>query len=222
MNHASTYNKTTQNLSKKDSLARLVSDLINPLLLPPVVIGLASWMLGLPASSLSLIIVVCIFFYTLVPASATFYLLKKNHISSLDLPERRSRGRLFLFSIACAAVAFLCLRFILVFAHPLPGTLAFVFLLNPFIGFLINLKWKMSIHTAALSTAGAIFFVFSYLNLSGSAWGDVLPVFILLLLMPPVIWSRYRLSIHSMSELLGGAVAGFLLTVIELSLLINL
>jgi hypothetical protein len=198
----------------------LVSDLINPLLLPPVVIGLSSWMLGLP--SLTLIVVLCLLLYTLIPVSATFYLLKKNRITSLDLPERRSRGPLFLFSIACASVAFICLNFIPVFSHPLPGTLALVFLLNPFIGFLINLKWKMSIHTAALSTAGAIFIVFSYLGLSTSIiWGDVLPIFVLLILMPLVVWARYRLNIHTLSELLGGAFAGFLLTVIELSLLIN-
>jgi hypothetical protein len=221
LNLTSTYKGTTQNLSKKDTLARLVSDLINPLLLPPVVIGLSSWMLGLP--SLTLIVVLCLCFYTLAPVSATFYLLKKNYISSVDLPERRSRGRLFLFSIGCAALAFLCLNFIPVFAHPLPGTLALVFLLNPSIGFLINFKWKMSIHTAALSTAGAIFVVSSYLGLSGSIiLGDVLPIFIFLLLMPLVIWARHRLNIHSLSELLGGAFAGFLLTIIELSLLINL
>ncbi|HET6528909.1 MAG TPA: hypothetical protein VFG39_09190 [Balneolaceae bacterium] len=219
MNLLPAYNKTTHKLSGK-AIARLVSDLINPLFLPPIVIGLSSWMLGLP--SLTLIIGLCLLLYTLIPVSATFYLLKKNHITSVDLPERRSRGRLFLFSIACAAVAFLCLRFIPVFAHPLPGTLALVFLLNPSIGFLINLKWKMSIHTAALSTAGAVFFAFSYLGISTSViWGDVLPGFVLLILIPLVVWARYRLNIHSLSELLGGAFAGFLLTVIELSLLIN-
>lgn len=224
MDRISTYKKSSlSHRLQREDFARLISNLVNPLLLPPLVIVLISWMLGLQAASLIWVAVICLLFYTFIPVSATLYLLKKKHISSIDLPERKSRNRPFLFSITCAAVAFWCLNFTSGFTHPLLGTIAFIFLLNLSIGFLINLKWKMSIHTSALSSAGAIFFVFSYLDLSNmSASADVWPEFILLLLMPLVIWARYRLNIHSFGELIGGALTGFLLTVIELSLLINI
>lgn len=79
----------------------------------------------------------------------------------------------------------------------------------------------MSIHTAALSTTGAIFFMLSYLNVLGPISGNILPALILLLLLPLVIWARYRLNIHSLSELFGGALLGFMLTLVEFTLLIK-
>jgi membrane-associated phospholipid phosphatase len=43
-----------------------------------------------------------------------------------------------------------------------------------------------------------------------------------LLLLPLMIWARYRLGVHTLAELLGGAIVGFLLTIVELSLFTNI
>ncbi|HKK44031.1 MAG TPA: hypothetical protein VJ964_00825 [Balneolaceae bacterium] len=208
---------------QQDGPARLVSDLINPLILPPAVIGLTCWLMGLMAGTVGWIMGVSVFFYTLAPFAATFYLLSKNYISSLDLPERTSRNRLFVISIGCAAIVFACFSLTIGSAPWIIAAISFVFLVNPLVGFLVNFFWKMSIHTAALSSAGAIFLFlakFDLLPVLSDAY--ILSLTILLLLLPLMIWARYRLSIHTLGELFGGALAGFLLTILELSLLINL
>lgn len=217
---------TTFSLVKRlqqDGPARLVSDLINPLILPPAVIGLTSWLLGLMAGTISWIMGISIFFYTLAPFAATYYLLEKKYITSLDLPERTSRNRLFIIAIGCAAIVFGCFSLAVGNAPWIIAAISFVFLVNPLMGFLVNFIWKMSIHTAALSSAGAIFLFLAKFNLIPTlSDAYILSLTILLLLLPLMIWARYRLSIHTIAELLGGALAGFLLTILELSLLTNI
>lgn len=208
---------------QQEGIARLVSDLINPLILPPAVIGLTSWLMGLVTRSMSWIMGISIFFYTLLPLAATYYLLSRNHISSLDLPERTSRNRLYLISIGCAAIVFLSFSLFNTGAPWLIAAISLVYLINPLIGLLVNLVWKMSIHSAALSSAGAIFLFLAKFNLLPTFTDAyILSLSILLLLLPIMIWARYRLSIHTLAELVGGALAGFLLTILELSLLINI
>ncbi|MGD8428536.1 MAG: hypothetical protein PVH63_12985 [Balneolaceae bacterium] len=208
---------------QKDGPARLISDLINPLFLPPVVIGLTAWLLGLMDSTIGWIMGISLFFYTITPFTATFYLLRKKYISSLDLPERTSRNRLFIISIGCAFIVFLCFSLTLASTSRVLAAISFVFLINPLIGFIINFIWKMSIHTAALSSAGAIFLYLCRMNIIPAAnFTYILSLSILLLILPLMIWARYRLNIHTLAELFGGALAGFLLTILELSMLTNL
>jgi len=179
--------------------------------------------MGLMAGTFSWIMGISIFFYTLAPFAATFYLLSNNYISSLDLPERTSRNRLFVISIGCAAIVFLCFSLLNGNAPWIIAAISFVFLINPLVGFLVNFIWKMSIHTAALSSAGAIFLFLAKFNiLPALSDAYILSLTILLLLLPLMIWARYRLSIHTMAELFGGALAGFILTMLELSLMTNI
>ncbi|MCW9707870.1 hypothetical protein [Fodinibius salsisoli] len=199
--------------------ARLISDLMNPLFLPPLVLAILSWELGLPGSTISWITGLSLLFHTAIPLAVTFYLLKNGHITSPDLPRRSARTRLFGYSIASCFIAFVGLGATVPVTHPLIAMVALIYLVNPVIGLLINLKWKVSIHTAALSSAGAIFLGLTLPGLTEfTADTFILSLTILLLLLPLMIWSRYRLGAHSYAELLGGIASGFLLTIIELYL----
>jgi len=196
---------------------------MNPLFLQPAVIGITAWLLGLMSTTISWIVGAALFFYTLIPLGASLYLLRTHKISSLDLPERKSRSRLFLLSIGCSLVALLLFYFTSGYTHPLITAISVIFLINPTIGFLINLSWKISMHTAALSSAAAIFLSLSQLSEFSSIFeADILSLTILLLLLPLMIWARYRLGVHTLAELLGGAIVGFLLTIVELSLFTNI
>jgi hypothetical protein len=200
-------------------VARLISDLMNPLFLPPLVLGIISWKLGLPGSTISWITGFSLLFHTAIPLTATFYLLKNGHIRSLDLPRRKARTRLFGYSIASCFMAFAALGATVSISHPLIVMVALIFLVNPVIGLLINLKWKVSVHTAALSSAGAIFLASALSGLHSAVTDTfILSLTVLLLLLPLMIWSRHRLGAHSYAELFGGIASGFLLTVVELYL----
>lgn len=226
MDRISTDNSFNFSLIKRlqqDGPARLVSDLINPLILPPIVIGITSWLLGLVTGTVSWIMGISIFFYTLLPLAATYYLLSRNYISSLDLPERTSRNSLYLISIGCAAIVFLSFSLFDTGAPWLIAAISLVYLINPLVGLIVNFVWKMSIHSAALSSAGAIFlFLAQFKLLPTLTDAYILSLTILLLLLPIMIWARYRLSIHTLAELFGGALVGFLLTILELSLMTNI
>jgi membrane-associated phospholipid phosphatase len=75
--------------------------------------------------------------------------------------------------------------------------------------FLVNLRWKISIHTMGIAGPTTVLvFVFGW-------WGALLG-----LLLPPVIWSRVYLKKHTLAQALAGAVVGFLLTAFALWLVL--
>lgn len=196
---------------------------MNPLFLPPIAVGIAGTLLNLPTTVLWTTIGIALFFYTLLPLGGALYLLYTRQIHSLDLPEQKSRTKLFSLSLLSASLPVLLFGLTIHYTHPLIAGLSLIFLVNATVGLMINFRWKMSIHTAALTTMAALFLHFStYQDASKVVSMDVLSLSILLLLLPLMIWARYRLKIHSLAELIGGAIAGFLLTIIELSLLLTM
>ncbi|NGP88406.1 phosphatase PAP2 family protein [Fodinibius halophilus] len=198
--------------------AGLISDLLNPLFLPPVVIALLAILVELPLRSIAWITAAALIFYTIIPLSASLYLLKTKQISSIDLPERKSRNQLFLLSLGCSLFAFTI--YTVANTHIIIPIIALIFLINAGIGYGINFWWKISMHSASGSSAGAIFLFFSQQEVLPASFATtILPLLILLLLLPLIIWARYRLKIHTWTELLAGAAAGFLLTIIELTML---
>lgn len=216
-------NQSLKQRFKSEGFPRLISDLINPLLVPPLVIGVTIWLLGAATTTISWITGIALTFYTLIPLCTTFYWVQTNRIISLDLPERESRHGLFKLSIISAAAVFLYFFLAVSPMHQLVAIIALVFFINAIVGFGINTLWKMSIHSAALSSAGAMFLYFSQFNILLPFSGvHILSLFLLLLLLPLMIWARYRLNIHTLAELFGGAASGFFLTILQLSILTNL
>lgn len=205
---------------QQSGLPRLISDLFNPLFVLPLVIIVVTLLLDLTATTVAWVSAAAILCYTVIPIVASLYLLSINKISSLDLPERQSRNDLFLITIICAGIAYGIFQYSADLTHPLLSRISLVFFLNAAVAYLINLSWKISTHTATLSSGGAIFLYSTQLGLPPLFFGaDIFSLFILLLLLPLMIWARYRLRIHTLPELFGGAVAGFLLTIIELNIL---
>ena len=82
---------------------------------------------------------------------------------------------------------------------------------NTFIVMLITTKWKISIHTTGLS--GPVAALIMLLGPIGAIFG---------LLYPLLIWSRFTLKKHTMAQAIAGGVFGFIMTVIEAYLYMNL
>lgn len=180
-------------------------------------------MLGGSGITISWIVGAALIFYTLIPLSITFYLVQTNKISSIDLPVRKSRSNLFKLSIVSSALVFLFFFMTVSPIYQLVSMISLVFLTNALVGFGINGFWKISIHSAALATAGSIFLYFSQLNLLSALSGvQILSLIVLLLILPMMMWARYRLDVHTLAELFGGAIFGFLLTLLQLSIFIKI
>ncbi|MEE0902523.1 MAG: hypothetical protein UIB31_08335, partial [Methanobrevibacter sp.] len=75
---------------------------------------------------------------------------------------------------------------------------------------LITIKWKISVHTTGIS--GPIAALILLLGPVGAA---------IALIYPIVIWSRVLLKKHTLAQAIAGGVQGFLLTVLEMYLFMN-
>lgn len=203
--------------------ARVISYIANPLFIPPVIFALIGYLHHIAVEEMSWMIVLSLLFYTLIPLSITFYLLKTGKIQSLDLPEQSARNALFIYSVMSSAVGSMILGVYFYFFHPFLTMVAAVFFLNPLAGYFINLKWKISMHTGSIASGGAILFALFYLTSRYyMSTAGIFSLIMLLILLPLMMWARYYLDIHSFAEIAGGACAGLVLTLLEMGLLIRL
>lgn len=207
----------------KEGSARLISDLGNPLLMPPAVLLGTSILTSLPISSTLAITGTAAICFSLLPFLLTLCLFRKGIIHSLDLPIRKTRTVLYAFSILSSIIAYII---ILQLSRPVIDIIMVIlltFIANLSITFLLNLRWKVSIHSASVAMAGIIYSLIYLWGISSFPTITlILSLFHLLLLLPMMMWARYKLSVHSLTELFGGAIAGILLTIIELIIFTNL
>ncbi|MFH5833549.1 hypothetical protein [Halalkalibaculum sp. DA384] len=200
--------------------ARWISDLANPLFIPPFVFILVGVYNGISPVELGWLTGLSLLFYTVVPLLAALSMLKVGKIESLDLPRRESRNQLYLLGIASSSVGSLTLGIYFYLHRPFLTLISGVFLINPIIGYLLNRRWKVSIHAASIASGGIIllFFYFWKMGVSESM-AVVFSLSMLLILLPVMMWSRFHLEIHTIPELIGGAAAGIIFTSIEILLI---
>lgn len=92
-------------------------------------------------------------------------------------------------------------------------------LFTPLLGYLINRKFNIGIHTAALTTAATLFLLLYTRMPHAYLWAGLLSMTVFFLLLPTVIWARLRLNIHTFTEPAGGILAGVAFTLFGISFL---
>jgi len=199
--------RVTDGDSNKRKWASFISDMTIPPVIAVLMFSLINYSLlrGFP-----FVAVTCIttLFAAIVPLSMLLLWETRTKAKiDLDVPARTERGHPLLF----ACTSYLIGTAALVAAHaPLLTTvLMFGYFAGTLCLFFINLYWKISIHTMGIAgPTTVLIFVFGY-------WGVLLG-----LLLPPVIWSRVYLKKHTVAQAITGAVLGFVLTAVALSLLL--
>lgn len=83
--------------------------------------------------------------------------------------------------------------------------------INTGVVLIFTTKWKISVHTTALS--GPVAALILLLGPFGAIFGIIYPV---------LIWSRVLLKKHTLSQAISGGVQGFFLTVLEMYLFMNI
>ena len=179
------------------SVARWISLLASaPLLAVPAFLLI---LFSSEAPSLGLLrdIGVSLFFGTCVPI-ASVLIFPAKQTGSFDVREERANplllgaagylfGSLILFQLAAPAFSVL-----LMFCY---GT-------NTLVVFLVNLRWKISIH--AMGVAGPTTALLYTVGSAGAVLG---------LILLPVAWSRIILRKHTAGQVIAGASAGYVLTI---------
>ncbi len=119
----------------------------------------------------------------------------RGNIADVHVPDRAQRTRPYLVALAASVAVWLI--FALWPAPPLFRVLALANGLQALIFFLITLRWKISLHSAA--AGGLTVLSFSALSSTG-LW--------IVLIVPLIAWARVRLRRHTLAQTVGGAALG--------------
>jgi MFS family permease len=175
------------------TLANWVSNVLNPPLISVLGIFLMAAFLGTPDAwrwaALFVILVV------IVPTLYVYLLLKRGKIETFHIPNRQNRKGVYLVIILSNVVGVIVMLVLgapfLLLAFGIMGVMQSTLL------FLINMYWKISGHTTAIS--GLSVFIVAALGWS------MYPV---LMIVPLVAWARIRTHSHSFWQTIAGVMTG--------------
>ncbi|AMK14655.1 phosphatase PAP2 family protein [Methanobrevibacter olleyae] len=162
--------------------------------------------LSLDYSNLLLIESISLIFGTIFPILFVVSWSKYKEIDR-DYTDRHSRHFPFIIAVIIYLTGAIVLWFLN--ANPLTTALMFCYGTNTLIVFFINLKWKISVHAMGVTGPATALIFFNPLG------------FLMGLIAPLVMWSRVVLSKHSPNQVLAGSICGYLLTFIQMYILLN-
>lgn len=200
-------NETTKSLPMKT--ARAVSFIFNPLFMPIyglLIIFFAPTLFWyLPFKVKEILFFIFIINNLLIPVSLIPFFRYRHIISSIVIENRRER----LIPLITVSFLYLVTSFIM-FRLQIPVFLkaySYAITLITIALLVINLKWKISLHSAGAGALTALVLVLSMKLSSG------LPLLIILsvLISGIILSSRLRLNTNSPSEVYSGFVTGFVI-----------
>jgi hypothetical protein len=151
---------------------------------------------GLNHSQLIVLVPVIIIIESVIPFFSLLFLIKYKIINDWDLSNRKERYTFLAYFILLSSSS---LYLLYQFGTILSFKFILLFLILAIILYIITLFWKISLHTAA-NTLGTLFINYIY--------GFSMPW--LFLIIPLIIWSRYTLKKHTVSQLIAGFLVSFI------------
>lgn len=188
---------------------------INPLVLPAVLFALVAAARGAPGAEVAYVGAVTLGGFGVVPLAYVLHLLRRGRIASVEIVDRRARVAPLLVALAASGATCAVLAATVRTAAALLAALAAVHLVNTALLFLVTLRWKISLHAAALAGFAA---VLAYLGAADPASGALRGVALgAAAAVPLLMWARVRAGVHTSAQVLGGALAGWTLPVAQLA-----
>jgi membrane-associated phospholipid phosphatase len=146
-----------------------------------------------------------------MPILIVLWWLKGKNVNNkkidMDIPERTDRNYPLLLVVLSYSIGVIALY--LLNAPLITTVLMFCYFSNTLAVFFINLYWKISIHSMGVAGPAAALIYF---------FGPVGMLFTLI--VPVVMWSRVYLKEHTLSQVIMGALLGFLSTTLQMYLFI--
>ena len=191
---------------KASSLARIISTIINPVVAGIFIAGLIMFQaIGDPRLAIKWFMIT-VFLTVIPPLSYIIYLVKIGYLVDVFMPDRQRRIKPIGFIVAWVVISTIFLAMVkapLAIILILMVTMVVVGLL-----LVITLIWKISFHTAILTTAATV----TVLQGLSQAW-------LISLLIPLVGWSRVRLRRHTTLQVIAGCITGGIMAIVGLNLL---
>lgn len=213
--------KTNSDRSK--TWAAILSAVFNPLVLPVFVFGYASAKLESTTAGFLMVNAVGLLFFVFIPFLILVSMKRAQYVDSMDVSVREERHRPFMYGVLSMGAGLVCFQYL-----PLQHGLIYIILCmisinNTTVAAIINLKWKISVHAMAMSTAATVIYFLSgpvTLNWPGFSKVALLGSTSLFALIILVQWSRVKLGMHTPSQVVAGTLLAIILTAIQLALLV--
>lgn len=191
----------------KTKFAKTTSNMTDALLISAIVFFILNYYL-LDGTKFIIITIVSILFSVILPITIII-IWSKFKLIDKDIPNRKDRYIPLILVISSYIIGVVVLYSLN--APLITIGLMFCYFSNTLTVLFINLFWKISIHSMGVTgPTTALIYTFGPMGA------------ILGLLIPVVMWSRVYLKRHTMAQCIMGALLGFILTGVQLWLLLNI
>jgi len=199
---------STETGNRSWNTARMISAGFHPLLVAPLTFALLLYYGSTVEASRKIIyFLIVIMAVVVIPLVQVVWLKNHGKTVSLDVPERMRRIIPFLVSVAGYLVAWGLLRRLE--SPKIVYVLMWIYAFNTLIATGITYYWKISIHGMAFGgPVAALGVAFS------------VQFFWLALIAPVIVYARVKLEAHTVWQVIAGLLMGFVLTYIQLRILI--
>ncbi|MCH8276590.1 MAG: phosphatase PAP2 family protein [Bacteroidetes bacterium] len=205
-----------------DRVANVLTYLINPLILPPVIVTLAAAHTGASKGALWWIALSSGLLYFLIPVGVLLYLMAQSKIQSLQIRDRKRRLLPLVIGFGLALTAIPVIELGSGASREIVGWITGCFAVNILILLLITRGWKISLHVAGVvSLTAFLWWVASHVS-AGETAGLRLTIsgaFATFILTPLMMWSRLRTGAHTITQVIAGAAFGAIVPLAELYIL---
>lgn len=205
-------------------VATIVSYVVNPLVLPPLVYGLALSHIGAPAGDIAIGMGIGAVFLGVIPLAHVSWMRIRGVIESLEIRDREKRTEPFLVALMSTLAALSAVGLFGPQGESLLAVLLGCHFLNTVLLMGITQWWKISVHCA--SVAGAVgTLTFARYHLPGALLDASMlgwTVFgVGMVLVPLLLWARVRSRAHTLEEATGGTLLGLAAPYLELYVLVT-
>ena len=206
-------------------VATVVSYVVNPLILPPLVYGLVLAHVGAPAGDVATGAGIGAVFLGLVPLAHVGWMRLRGEIGSLEIRDRTKRTEPFLVVLGAGALALLLTSSLSLQGRFLLAALIGCHLLNTALLLGITRGWKISVHCAsvagALSTLAFVRYHVPGAVMNTTAIGGTV-LGLGLVFVPLLLWARVRSRAHTLGQATAGTLLGLGAPYLELFVMIAL
>lgn len=197
----------------KDKMAKTISTITNPPIICIPLFLIICYTLSFNGGEFDfnkfiVLELISVIFTSILPLAIILFWAKKLGTDN-DISNRSDRYMPLIVGIISYFIGFL-----ISYALGLDNFLTCLLLcysINTGVVLIFTTKWKISVHTTALS--GPVAALILLLGPFGAIFGIIYPV---------LIWSRVLLKKHTLSQAISGGVQGFFLTVLEMYLFMNI
>lgn len=195
-----------------DRVARIWSDVLNPLYLSPPLFVISGWLQGSDLYSIGIAFGISAVCLTLAPLLYLLSLTRVGRIEGFDVLNRRDRPSIYVFSLMCYAMAVALILSADISPKGLYLFICLLYAVNTLVFFAINRWTKISVHSASIATVGAL--IVTFIPAHQTAWLMAAGT-LFLTAVGLMMWSRVRLNCHTLGQVMGGASLGTLLPLVE-------